>query len=421
MIGFFSRAEVINRALNPVDDPSQLVKDVQIERNINVLDSTSSQETYLSVQPWGDRFWPLENALIANRYADPLFAAAKTAKEKRQYVLKNSTQVILNEPSVLRDQRLDSISPAEKYDLLVGDEHMTLSEAQWAEVDKSAQAGTLADWNGICEGTAAASVYFAEPKHSVDLKTPSGVTLHFHISDIKALESLLWSGYNLYVPIIGSRCTTKTPAHDAQGIITDQACFDVNPGAWHIALLNFLGRRKQVIFTNRSNDAEVWNVPVLSYRIKYFKPGTAISSGKLSDSVIKIKEYDKDKYHSYRSPQSDSIVGVQASIDLASGFVEDRDLPGKSAITTMNFSYDLELDKNGNIIGGEWLQDTHPDFLWAVSTAGFLPLSLGDLKLSGQSWAGGLISKDWVPAIQLSSQKNQPLEIIVQKLVELSQ
>lgn len=418
---FQSQAETISRAFEPIDDPTPLLKDGQLERNLNVLDSTSSQETYLTLQAWGDRFWALEKGLIANRYADPLFANEKTPKDKREYILKHSTKSILSEAAGQKEAQLDALSPAEKYDLLVGDEQMSLSEAQWAEVDKSVKAGTLADWNGICEGTAAASIYFPEPKHSVDLKTPTGVTLHFHIADIKALESLLWSAYNLYVPIIGSRCNSKTPAHDLQGVVTDKACFDVNPGAWQIALLNFLGRRKQVLFINRSNEAEVWNVPVLSYRMKYFKPGMAISSGKLSDSIVKIKDDVKDKYHIYRSPQAESLVGVAMSIDIATGFVDGRDLPGKAGVTTMNFSYDLELDSKGTIIGGEWLESTHPDFMWALSTPGFIPLTAGDLKLAGQSWSGGPIAKEWLPAIQGSSQKNQPLELIVQKLVQLSQ
>jgi hypothetical protein len=421
LVSFYSKAEIMSRAFEPIDDPAPLIKDGQIERNLNVLDSTTSLEIYLPVQAWGDRFWALDKGLIANRYADPLFLSEKTAKDKRNYILKHSAKSILIEPADLRDNHLDALSPAEKYDLLVGDDQMTLSEAQWAEVDKSQKAGTLADWNGICEGTAAASVYFPEPKHSVDLKTPAGVSLHFHIADIKALESLLWSAYNLYVPIIGTRCDSKTPAHDPQGIVTEKACFDVNPGAWHIALLNFIGRRKQVLFINRSNEAQVWNVPVLSYRMKYFKPGLAISSGLFSDSIIKIKDDVKDKYRAYRSPLAESLVGVSMSIDIATGFVDDRDFTGKAKVTTMNFSYDLELDSKGMIVGGEWLESIHPDFMWAVSSPGFIPLSSGDLKLAGQNWAGGLVSKDWLPAIQLSSQKNQPLEIIIQKLVELSQ
>lgn len=31
-----------------------------------------------------------------------------------------------------------------------------------------------------------------------------------------------------------------------------------------------------------------------------------------------------------------------------------------------NYIYDLELDAKGNIIGGEWYNLYHPDFIWTL-------------------------------------------------------
>ena len=38
------------------------------------------------------------------------------------------------------------------------------------------------------------------------------------------------------------------------------------------------------------------------------------------------------------------------------------------AKSKVQYVYDLELDENGNIIGGEWYTNKHPDFLWTPYT-----------------------------------------------------
>jgi hypothetical protein len=48
--------------------------------------------------------------------------------------------------------------------------------------------------------------------------------------------------------------------------------------------------------------------------------------------------------------------------------------------------YDLELDENLEIIGGEWYSNSHPDFLWApIKNA--KAKSSGDARLRG-TWDG---------------------------------
>jgi len=38
--------------------------------------------------------------------------------------------------------------------------------------------------------------------------------------------------------------------------------------------------------------------------------------------------------------------------------------PHDDALNGARYMYDLELDAQGNIVGGEWYQNQHPDFLW---------------------------------------------------------
>ena len=56
---------------------------------------------------------------------------------------------------------------------------------------------------------------------------------------------------------------------------TMDACDDINPGSFHIGLVNFLGRQKQPLIFDRNRDEEVWNYPV--YRFSSYVEGLSES------------------------------------------------------------------------------------------------------------------------------------------------
>lgn len=401
-------ASSVFRALLANDDPGKLAGNLPMELNLNILDSMATKKFSLGIKPWSNGYWALELGLLGNRYRDSGFSAIGTWPSRFEYIKNKSLQKVLRETnSQKRAQLIDQLSPAEKYDLLVGDNDASLTSAQWAEGERDYRDGTLAHWMGICEGSAAASVLFPEPKRSLQLLSPQGEVITFRNTDIKGLAALLWSSFNLAVPIAGARCNSKNP-ETRDGVVIDENCFNTNPGTFHIALLNLLGMRKQVLFMNRVNNQQVWNVPIISYKTSYHSPNKLRGNMELKESLVPIAQLKQDKYTQLRSSDTAFVVGVQTSITFGIG-----------TISTATYEYDLELDKNGVVVGGEWHRSDHPDFLWTVKN-GFRPISIGDRHLADQAWTEDKVPTEWLAAARLSSQNNQPLERIVSELVRRS-
>lgn len=408
------------RKIDYDDDPTLLSPgDLAFERNLAKLSSNGLYEAKLHKVPWADRSWAFADGLLGVRYTDPNFMRKKDWKQRWNFIqthpLASMLPPLSNATPENMQQQLDRLSPIEKYDLLVGDPSTTLTLANWRETQSLFLGGNLSDWAGICEGSAAASIYFDEPIKPVELPTRDGrwhVT--FHALDIKALASLLWSSYVISAPMTGSRCTEEA---------NEENCFDVNPASLHLALVNIFNIQKRYLFADISPGNSVWNAPVYSYKIRYFNPKTGFDKGTSLDAArVPIREIRHDKYRNKRPPEAEYLVGVELELSFATGASGpvNRDGRTQAAIETRTLTYDLELDAIGNVIGGEWRSGQHPDFLWTVAP-GITPQSIGDRMLGDRArWDGGPIPEEWLQPIQLASSRFQPMAAIVQKLVELS-
>lgn len=118
-------------------------------------------------------------------------------------------------------------------------------------------------WFGLCHAWAPAALLEPEPLSSV---TQEGVT--FDVSDLKALMISMYDRTSAYG--IGARCNIddKEFEFDEDGRITDQTCADMNAGAIHVIITNFIGVNKQGFVLERTIDYEVWNQPVRGYEIR---------------------------------------------------------------------------------------------------------------------------------------------------------
>lgn len=104
-----------------------------------------------------------------------------------------------------------------------------------------------------------------------------------------------------------------------------------------------------------------------------------------------------------------------------------RDTPASDKLVAVKYIYDLELDSDHRIIGGEWYTNKHPDFLWTppVDTS---PTSEGDKLLNQRTpqtqarWNPKTepVPSSWGEAAKVSSRYRQPLARIVESLFELS-
>ena len=151
-----------------------------------------------------------------------------------------------------RDQ-LMTLSPAEKYDLLMGRYEYPL----FNEVRKLPSVNNHAEeWDGICDGWSMASTQFAEPK-PVDQVSADGIVIPFGSSDVKAILSYAMSYHfdTMDDAQAGEPCE--------QGV-----CAGINAGTFHIALTNQIGLQKQALIMDRSTTVEIWNQPIFAYSLQ---------------------------------------------------------------------------------------------------------------------------------------------------------
>ncbi len=248
-------------------------------------------------------------------------------------------------------------------------------------------------------------------------------TVRFYNDDIRALAVLAWAQTSVDAYLIGGRCESK--AQDASGHELDKDCFDTNPGTLHIVAANMLGIQHRSFVLDASADLEVWNQPANGYNLKYWNPMTA-QYAPLSEAIVPYADLSQfDQFRQYRHPGTVYMVGVTMDFSYIfehqpTGYAEYRD-----NIVVVNYKYDLELDADKNIIGGEWYTNKHPDFLW-MPTDGAKPVTAavdsraGDLTYDGSVGSLKRIVSTVHPQ-EVSYSKHTPLYSIVKGLIKLSQ
>jgi hypothetical protein len=222
------------------------------------------------------------------------------------------------------------LSPMEKYDTAMGDSSM---RATGWEMAQYTYYGNV-PWAGHCNGVAAAGTMVDEPRKEVWY---NGV--RFSVDDVKALMVESFQGGGV---VIGGRCNLSALTLDREGRPTDPECRDTNPGSFHIAVTNYLGRFKKPIIADSDPVYPVWNYAITSYRVR--------EKRKLSSSEVA----QWMGISNYRfNPRATSFAYYQTEVVYSGGF-------------TKIYEYFLELS-GSVIIGGEWYRNSrtdHPDFLW---------------------------------------------------------
>jgi hypothetical protein len=385
------------------------------ETNIYKLDQYKSGAA--AVTPWSSSYWPYYDGGIGVRYGDNRFPHSSTFMENYRYYEKNYSQ----NPTTIRN--LDTLSPAEKYDLLVNDKDWTLTYNSWALGRRHYQlSGEVEKWMGICHGWAPAAIMIPEPNTTFSINLPNlGKSMKIYPDDVKALVAQQWAAARVQSFLIGGRCEDTNPATDANGRLISKQCFDTNPGAWHLVLLNWMGKSGQSFVFDATYDYQVWNQPVSSYSLSYFNPYTRVSSNSLDQAIIPYSSYNNDPYRAYRSPAVKSIVGVELKLSYVVESMPHQ-YEGTTIVTPpqveVTYFYDLELDANNNIIGGEWYQRAHPDMMWRPTVK--RPLVVGEAAYS--YWNGLLpIPMDLSSFAKSSAKINQPVNAILDYLISWSQ
>lgn len=358
------------------------------EKNIKKLPNKGTT----TIKPWSGWYWPIKYGILSVRYntndkntigivnsSGSGFSKTFTYKESvSKYKQPEEHNQQYNTPTFEEYVR-ENYSPAEKYDLLLGDYQYTLTnemkdEGKSVKLDES---GDVPGWYGICHGWTPASVLVKRPRKIVKLTAADGKTnIEFLPEDIKALASLFYSKANFKTKFVGTRCDytnlDEVPKDPDTGLFIDPNCSSVNPASLMLALGNQIGIKKDTMIYNPDTNGEVWNQPVYGYEFSYYNYLTK-KSGDLLNSKILFKnlkqESENDKFIKFyikrASKNVKSIVGVKLRVNFVfENFPMHSDARDKNNDKIFDYNFILELDSNDEIVGGEWTTNKHANFIW---------------------------------------------------------
>ncbi|MCI5146090.1 MAG: hypothetical protein D3923_11310, partial [Candidatus Electrothrix sp. AR3] len=378
----------------------------------------------LNESPWSDDYWAIYLGVLGKRYADPHFPGSSDWNANYNYTQNNPAAAILANGNT---DAVNRLSPSEKYDILVGDSRYSLTKKMWEEgKGYYLSRGSVETWMGICHGWAPAAYMLPRPTGSATVLAVDGRTyITFYPSDIKALASLLWAKAAPQMQFIGGRCNDLNPPKDSTGRILSKQCFDTNPGSWHLAVVNQIGASQRSMVMDATYDYQVWNQPVVGYNYSYFNPATRSYASSLAGATVARADFQHDKFAQYRSPETDSIAGISMEVSYTVETApthNSTDGSHRDMIKKVNYMYDLELNFTGKIIGGEWYQNAHPDFLWTPAR-GKRALTPWEARspLAGIWQSNQPIPEQWQQIATITSEYSKtPLAIIVEQLIAFS-
>ena len=349
--------------------------------------------------PWSSDYWPLKSGAVAARYMDREGSEQRFNSWLDFFNSFQQPREFLNlKRPIATSSTVDFYSPAEKYDILVGDKNFTLTNGlklvgadyanpKWGKNEHGEDIVVSVEkevehWMGICHGWAGAAYKISRPTKAIEVTGVNGDKVTFHEDDLKGLAVQKWANSRSESRFVGGRCNvkdTEVEKDEETGAVIDDDCFDTNPGTWHLIATNKLSKGESFV-VDATYDYEVWNQPAVSYRLVYFNPKTMEAAENLKDATVPYG-FEGDKFHSLReknwkraNTESGKRFRPAAIVGVAMAFsyvVETQPKHGTSrenAIVTAQYYYDLELDKKGNIVGGEWYQNKHPDFIWDPSS-----------------------------------------------------
>jgi hypothetical protein len=397
-----------------------------------------------SFQPWSGSFWPDRFGGVAGRYRQvnqKVSVIKKPSKNYRKFERLHA-DLVKNYDHLTREQ-IQVASPAEKYDLLMGDRNFTFTKAVWDEIGFiDHKTPGIAFWFGICDGWTSSSLVMPRPRATVSAMSPDGKVIDFYPDDLKGLVSYLWAHKVLdgnpnradgtpKSVMYGYRCKQVKPKRGRDGSVlalpeemnpTDpDECRDINPGVWHLNVVNRIGAQGRGFVMDVDYNRAVNNHSVAAYDFQYFN----LNSGKVGgyqQAMVPVSDYKNDPFRSKRNAATRYIVGVTMNVKYMDygmpiqGYNYDDESVDKTDV--MSVIYDMELDAQQRIVSGQWRvnkaqkkrdirgfpKPRYPDFMWYQRDLVYAPGEEGDLNaLKNHDWSKPLPTSIREMGIKLSS------------------
>lgn len=410
--------------------PSQIVREM----------GQLPDEGRLNSQPWSGDYWRTRWGLTSYRYSTgakyPTYEQAVAAYQQPSEW--DGLLSVLSLPETIA--KVHAWSPAEKYDLLTGNETFPLTNEQKHEGKALiGEDGKVEDWYGLCHGWAPAALVTPPAIKPVKAIGARGIPLTFTPYEIRGLVALAWSNGDYDTTFAGGRCDTEKPRRHPNGRLINQDCFDTNPATLHLSLANLIGKAGVGFVIDAAFDAEISNQPVLSYAFQYFNPldPTKLETSwekaviPYDDAFKKVDRFQSPLSRGYKKDKtySDERIKKIVGVALTLVYLDESDArPGTNPIANetvrVTYTYDLELEeKAGKWVptGGEWHSNSHPDFLWMVEKNAYPHLPVDDLEVGTVSLVSPPTDSLQRAAEKASRVEAYPLCKLVKSLVEGSE
>ncbi|MGE0525719.1 MAG: hypothetical protein AB7G93_06165 [Bdellovibrionales bacterium] len=369
-----------------------------------------------SFRPWNSSYWPTQKGMIAHRYADP-----QSPKSTKWFT--NFDYYVSQPPaSYVAAGRIADLSPAEKYDLLVDDPEWTLTQRMWQKGEPAAKKyGNVPKWWGLCHGWAAViHTGIPDPGHAIQVMSANGQHIvTFYPEDIRALLTYLWGTSAPRASRAGERCTQGQPRMDENGRVIEPYCFDNNPKTWHLTVVNRVGRDGDSLVMDSAVGSEVWNYAIDSYVLRYFDVRTLKPARYWEQVKVDRSQFAFDPYKTFRAEKTKYIVGVDMEVFYPTATVPRARKATRTMYGSKRFTYDLELDENMNVIGGEWYSTERPDFVWTFPFEA-RPSIPEDAHMTGEWGIFAQLPPQWAEQARVASRQGRISAKIVDALHERS-
>lgn len=276
---------------------------------------------------WSGHSWPNNQGSINYRWA--------ANNPVGFYYLSPTYREVSNMPI----EKLADLSPAEKFDLYLGNYDYPLKK----EIEKTISP-YMQNWEGLCHGWASATIHHRVPEAKM-MKNPDGLIIPFGAPDIKALLSFAYSKELIDEDqSYGLRCENP---YDT----TEDRCFNDLPAhIFHGILANKVGILGQSIIMDIDPGPEVWNHPVISYKSE-IKEITKKKGVKKAVITTEIKYLDL----------------IPESHWETSSVIQSR----------LTLKYEIILNDQGMMTDSKWISNVRPDFIWTIHKKSSFP---GDLN-----------------------------------------
>lgn len=324
---------------------------------------------------WSETYWPSNKGGIAYRWNHPDPQPFKYRLYTQQELLK------------MAPPEMAQLSPAELYDIANDDYNYTLTR-------KAFNLYSLRDlwWEGICHGWSQAATHYPEPA-PVMIVNKAGIRVTLGSSDVKALLSM-HEAYNYKgeaFGFIGKRCRIngkvpgegddrdrfRDPPADADA--NSSECKDVNAGAFHVVLANMIGILGKGFVADIDRYNDVWNQPIVGYssQVVAEEPVDGVQRSQGIERRLHIKtKFSYGEELKFYTPE----LAAAGNLNFVSKLPVTNTPHQK--VLSRDYEYIIEMNGSGKIIGGEWISQTRPDFMWNYAKSKRFknaPIPLGNL------------------------------------------